>query len=104
MECQEDLVEPFLFVPKDMETVEEIYLYHFNEAGKCLSVSFLDTAGNISFPAMRQLYISKAQAFVLVYSIKDENSFLEVKKKSNFWFFTHFCQCTKFICYNYSCQ
>ena len=62
-----------------METVEEIYLYHFNEAGKCLSVSFLDTAGNISFPAMRQLYISKAQAFVLVYSIKDENSFLEVK-------------------------
>lgn len=62
-----------------METVEEIYLYHFNEAGKRLSVSFLDTAGNISFPAMRQLYISKAQAFVLVYSIKDENSFLEVK-------------------------
>jgi GTPase SAR1 family protein len=54
-----------------METVEEIYLYNFNEAGKCLSVSFLDTAGNISFPAMRQLYISKAQAFVLVYSIKD---------------------------------
>jgi GTPase SAR1 family protein len=29
-----------------------------------------------------QLYIRKAQAFVLVYSITDENSFLEVK---NLW-------------------
>ena len=65
-----------------METVEDIHLYHFNVTGKSLFVSFLDTAGSIPFPAMRKLYISKAQAFVLVYSITDENSFLEAK---NLW-------------------
>ncbi|XP_063425390.1 GTP-binding protein Di-Ras2-like [Mytilus trossulus] len=62
-----------------IETVEEIYSYQFNESGKRLNINLLDTAGNIQFPAMRQLYISKAQAFVLVYSIKDEASFSEVK-------------------------
>lgn len=62
-----------------VETVEEIYSYQFDESGKRLDVNFLDTAGNIAFPAMRQLYISKAEAFVLVYSIKNEKSFHEVK-------------------------
>jgi len=65
-----------------METVEDIHLYHVNETGKRLFVNFLDTAGSIPFPAMRQLYIRKAQAFMLVYSITDEHSFLEVK---NLW-------------------
>jgi small GTP-binding protein len=65
-----------------METVEDIHRYHVNETGKRLFVNFLDTAGSIPFPAMRQLYIRKAQAFVLVYSITDEHSFLEVK---NLW-------------------
>ena len=63
-----------------METVEDIHLYHVNETGKRLFVNFLDTAGSIPFPAMRQLYIRKAQAFVLVYSITGEHSFLEVKQ------------------------
>jgi len=48
-----------------MKTVEDIHLYHFNQNGKRLFVNFLDTSGSIPFPAMRQLYISKAQAFVL---------------------------------------
>ena len=62
-----------------IETVEDIHRYHVNETGKRLFVNFLDTTGSIPFPAMRELYISNAQAFVLVYSITDENSFLEVK-------------------------
>lgn len=61
------------------ETVEEIYSYQFNESGRRFNVHFLDTAGNIAFPAMRQLYLAKAQAFVLVYSIKDESSFREIQ-------------------------
>jgi hypothetical protein len=50
-----------------IETVEDIHRYHVNQTGKRLFVNFLDTAGSIPFPAMRQLYIRKAQAFVLVY-------------------------------------
>jgi GTPase SAR1 family protein len=42
-------------------------------------VDFLDTAGDLSFPAMRRLSITNAQAFVLVYSINDPNSFEIVK-------------------------
>ena len=54
-----------------METVEDIHLYHVNETGKRLFVYVLDTAGSIPFQAMRQLYISKASAFVFAYSITE---------------------------------
>ena len=57
-------------------------MYYVKETGKGLFVNFLDTAGSIPFPAMRQLYIAKAKAFVLVYSITDEHTFREVK---NLW-------------------
>lgn len=42
-------------------------------------VDFLDTAGDMQFPAMRRLSITNAQAFLLVYSISDPNSFTVVK-------------------------
>lgn len=42
-------------------------------------VDFLDTAGDLQFPAMRRLSITNAQAFVLVYSVNDANSFDIVK-------------------------
>ena len=42
-------------------------------------VNLLDTAGSIAFSTMRQVCISNTQASVLVYSITDENSFLEGK-------------------------
>jgi small GTP-binding protein len=62
-----------------IETVEDIHLYHVNETGKRVFVNLLDTAGSIAFPTMRQVCISNTQASVLVYSITDENSFLEGK-------------------------
>ena len=62
-----------------IETVEDIHHYHVNETGKRVFVNLLDTAGNIACPTMRQVLISNTQAFVLVYSITDENSFLEGK-------------------------
>ena len=45
----------------------------------CDQVDFLDTAGDLQFPAMRRLSITNAQAFVLVYSVSDPNSFDIVK-------------------------
>ena len=42
-------------------------------------VDFLDTAGDMQFPAMRRLSITNAQAFLLVYSISDPNSLSIVK-------------------------
>lgn len=62
------------------ETVEEIYAQPYDMDGKRKFIDFIDTAGSISFPAMRQLYVSKAHGFILVYSISDGQSFEEVKQ------------------------
>lgn len=61
------------------ETVEETHVYPYNMKGKQIFIEFIDTAGSISFPAMRQLYVSKADGFMLVYSLSDAQSFEEVK-------------------------
>ncbi|XP_076077043.1 GTP-binding protein Di-Ras2-like [Mytilus galloprovincialis] len=64
------------------ETVEDIYPQPYDINGKRRFVDFIDTAGNIYFPAMRKIYISKA-GFILVYSICDSRSFEEVQKLWN---------------------
>lgn len=61
------------------ETVEDLYSREYDVQGNHLKVDFLDTAGNIAFPAMRRLSIANAHAFVLVYSITNEATFAEVK-------------------------
>ncbi|RWS06292.1 GTP-binding protein Di-Ras2-like protein, partial [Dinothrombium tinctorium] len=43
-------------------------------------VDFLDTAGDLQFPAMRRLSITNAQAFLLVYAIDDLDSFTTIKQ------------------------
>ncbi|GBL97628.1 hypothetical protein AVEN_49136-1 [Araneus ventricosus] len=45
-----------------------------------LKVSFLDTAGDLQFPAMRRLSIANGQAFLLVYSVDSEESFRIIKQ------------------------
>ncbi|KAH9498924.1 GTP-binding protein Rhes [Bulinus truncatus] len=62
------------------ETVEDLYARDYNLRGSLIKVDFLDTAGNLTFPAMRRLSITTAHAFVLVYSITQADSFEEVKK------------------------
>lgn len=61
------------------ETVEDLFYKEYDIEGTHLKVDFLDTAGNIQFPAMRRLSISSAHAFILVYSITNEGTYNEVK-------------------------
>lgn len=62
------------------ETIEDLFSKEYDINGTHLKVDFLDTAGNIAFPAMRRLCIVNAHAFVLVYSITSEETFAEVKQ------------------------
>ena len=61
-------------------TVEDLHCKDYDINGTIIRVDILDTAGNLVFPAMRRLSITTAHGFVLVYSITDHNSFLEVKQ------------------------
>lgn len=61
-------------------TVDEIYPQGYDMNGKRKFIDYIDTAGSISFPAMRQLYVSRSNGFILVYSISDAQSFEEVKQ------------------------
>eukprot|EP00093_Oithona_nana_P009540 09540.XXX_402181_399586_1 [CDS] Oithona nana genome sequencing. len=64
-------------------TVEDLYSQDFEigEAGTCIKVDILDTAGDAQFPAMRRLSIASAHAFLLVYSVTDPLSFVTVKHR-----------------------
>ena len=42
-------------------------------------VDFLDTSGSMQFPAMRRLSMTTGSAFLIVYSLDDENSFEVLK-------------------------
>ena len=66
------------FVDEYKATVEELHhgCYDFN--GENVSLDVLDTAGSYAFPAMRQLSIATGDAFILVYSVENEQSFQEV--------------------------
>lgn len=67
------------FTPKYKRTVEEMHHGDFNVSGIHLTLDILDTSGSYEFPAMRDLSIKSADAFVLVYDVNDSNTFLEVK-------------------------
>ncbi|CAG2169682.1 unnamed protein product [Oppiella nova] len=57
------------FNEKHRATVEDLFTKDFNLGTMTLKVDFLDTEGDMQFPAMRRLSIANAQAFMLVYSI-----------------------------------
>ncbi|XP_063715369.1 ras-related protein Rap-2b-like [Symsagittifera roscoffensis] len=66
--------------PKYEATLEDLHTKDYRVGTHTVRLNVLDTAGDLSFPAMRQLSISTATAFVLVYSVTEESSFKEVKQ------------------------
>lgn len=67
------------FLARYRETVEELHRGEYElPDGASLTLDILDTSGAFQFPAMRALSISTAGAFLLVYSVDDEESWLEV--------------------------
>ncbi|KAK2706404.1 ras-related protein Rap-2b-like isoform X2 [Artemia franciscana] len=77
------LVSQFLydtFTTRYKKTVEEYHRADYEIFGIPLTLDILDTSGSYEFPAMRQLSISNSDAFVLTYSLDDEESFKEVER------------------------
>ena len=62
------------------QTVEDLHCRDYDIKGAALKVDLLDTSGDLAFPAMRRLSISTAHAFILVFSIDNQESFTVVKQ------------------------
>ncbi|CAC5406921.1 unnamed protein product [Mytilus coruscus] len=62
------------------ETVENLYFQQYMINGTMKHVNYLDTAGSMAFPSMRQLYVSKSSGFILFFSIDDAESFRNIKR------------------------
>ena len=90
------IIQQFLyktFSPKYKRTIEEMHHGDFEVNGIHITLEILDTSGENEFPAMRNLSISNADAFILVYDICDSSTFeslqsirneiLDIKKQSN---------------------
>ncbi|CAO1309099.1 unnamed protein product [Diamesa hyperborea] len=69
------------FTTRYRQTIEELHCGEYElPDGNSLTLDILDTSGSFSFPAMRDLSISTGNAFILVYSVDDEESWEEVSK------------------------
>ncbi|MBN3306881.1 RASD family member 3 [Amia ocellicauda] len=77
------LIQRFLhdrFEHKYKRTVEELHSNQYDIDGVKIQIDIMDTSGSYSFPAMRKLSIRNGDAFALVYSIEDPESFEEVRR------------------------
>lgn len=76
------IVHQFLydrFVTDYSATVEELHRGEYEIGDYKLTLDILDTSGSYEFPAMRRLAIGTGDAFVLVYSIDNLESFEEIR-------------------------
>lgn len=70
------------FVEEYKPTIEELHRREFEipgQNGQYMVLEILDTSGAYQFPAMRDLSIGRADAFVLVYAIDNAESFEQVR-------------------------
>ncbi|CAG2116880.1 unnamed protein product [Medioppia subpectinata] len=78
------IVEQFLydaFPVLHSATVEQLYRAEYQVRGTgSLTLDILDTSGSYEFPAMRQLAIKSGDAFILVFSVDDSETFEEVRR------------------------
>lgn len=80
------LIQQFLYgrVPvKYSATVEELYRREYGATTRGrekLTLELLDTSGSDEFPAMRNLAMTTADAFLLVYAIDNQESFEQIRR------------------------
>ena len=68
--------------PKEHDTtIEDQYKVNMNIDGQECLLEILDTAGQDDYQSMIETWINFGSGFLLVYSIDDQESFNEVKKK-----------------------
>ncbi|KAG8557561.1 hypothetical protein GDO81_016657 [Engystomops pustulosus] len=68
------------FEPRHQCTVEEVYCLDPEPNALRLHIEIVDTSGSYSFPAMQKLRIQQGDAFALVFSLDDLESFQEVER------------------------
>ncbi|CRK96203.1 CLUMA_CG009631, isoform A [Clunio marinus] len=77
------IIQQFLydkFTNRYRETIEQLHRGEYElPDGSSLTLDILDTSGAFSFPAMRELSIRTSNAFILVFSIDNEDSWNEVE-------------------------
>lgn len=67
------------FVEKYDPTIEDFYRKEIDVDGLPAVLEILDTAGTEQFASMRDLYIKNGQGFLLVYSIINQQTFIDVQ-------------------------
>ncbi len=68
-----------MFVEDYDPTIEDSYIQHTETDGQWCILDVLDTAGQEEFSAMREQYMRKGDAFLLVYSVTDKASFTNIR-------------------------
>jgi dexamethasone-induced Ras-related protein 1 len=77
------IIDWFLGKPiKDsyLPTIEDFHRKIYKIKGEIYRLDILDTSGNDPFPAMKKLNIMTGDIFVLVFSIDDVDSYVQVKQ------------------------
>ncbi|KAG8433187.1 hypothetical protein GDO86_017464 [Hymenochirus boettgeri] len=77
------LIQRFLydrFEDRHRCTVEELHCLDPEPGALQLRIEILDTSGSYSFPAMRKLRIQQGDAFALVFSLSQPETFREVER------------------------
>ena len=67
------------FVEKYDPTIEDFYRKEIDVDGAPAVLEILDTAGTEQFASMRDLYIKNGQGFMLVYSVINAQTFIDVQ-------------------------
>lgn len=68
-----------MFVEDYDPTIEDSYMQRTEIDGHWCQLDVLDTAGQEEFSAMREQYMRKGDAFLLVFSVTDKVSFMNIK-------------------------